>query len=167
MNEARAFKIPESVLVVIHTADHEVLLLERADRPGFWQSVTGSKDVEDEPLVETAVREVREETGIIVERRTPPVAAPVESVDIGALEDWRQSIRYDIYPHWRDRYPPGVTRNTEHWFSLCVPRNIAITLSPREHVRHEWLALEEAAARCFSKSNREAILQLLRRGGGV
>ncbi len=160
MNTPRPFKIPESVLVVIHTPEFEVLVLERADRPGFWQSVTGSKDAEDEPLAETAIREVREETGIIVERRTPPVAAPIERVGIEALVDWRRNIRYEIYPYWRDRYAPGVNRNTEHWFSLQVPRDIAITLNPREHLRYEWLALDAAAQRCFSSSNRDAILQL-------
>ena len=59
-------KIPESVLVVIHTPALEVLLIERADKPGYWQSVTGSKDTPDEPLVTTCVREVAEETGIAI-----------------------------------------------------------------------------------------------------
>jgi dihydroneopterin triphosphate diphosphatase len=155
-----AYKIPESVLVVIHTAAFEVLLLDRADHPGYWQSVTGSKDTEDEPLTDTAVREVREETGIIVERRHPPVAAPAESVDVQALVDWHRSVRYEIYPQWRHRYPPGITRNMEHWFSLQVPRDIVVTLNPREHLHFEWLPFEEAAVRCFSPSNRDAILQL-------
>jgi NUDIX domain-containing protein len=54
----KKFKIPISVLVVIHTPDLQVLLLERADHPGFWQSVTGSQD-EGETLRQTAAREVR------------------------------------------------------------------------------------------------------------
>jgi dATP pyrophosphohydrolase len=60
----RPWKIPESVLVVIHTPALDVLLIRRADANEFWQSVTGSKDVIDEPLALTAAREVAEETGI-------------------------------------------------------------------------------------------------------
>ena len=143
-------KIPESVLVVIHTADLEVLLIERADRPGFWQSVTGSLDRPDEPLLETATRELFEETGIV---------ADGERI---VLHDWHLSNIYEIYQTWRHRYAPGVTHNTEHVFSVRVPRDIPITLAPREHVRYAWLPLLEAADRCFSSSNAEAILQLPR-----
>lgn len=141
-----SYKIPESVLVVIHTADLQVLLIERADRPGFWQSVTGSLDSVDEALAATAARELFEETGI--------VAAPP------ALRDWQLSNVYEIYPVWRHRYAPGVTHNTEHVFSVEVARDTAITLSPREHLRYVWLPWLEAADRCFSSSNAEAILQL-------
>lgn len=144
-------KIPESVLVVIHTPELDVLIIERADRPGFWQSVTGSKDHLDEALAETAVREVREETGI---------AVGTDDVPARALLDWQHQIEYEIYPVWRHRYAEGVTRNTEHWFSLEVPHRVEVTLAPREHTAYRWLAYEEAAARCFSSSNREAILQL-------
>ncbi|WP_027794339.1 dihydroneopterin triphosphate diphosphatase [Paraburkholderia acidipaludis] len=144
-------KIPESVLVVIHTPQLDVLIIERADRPGFWQSVTGSKDRHDEPLAETAAREVAEETGIVVGSG---------GVSAEALLDWRHEIEYEIYPVWRHRYAPGVTRNTEHWFSLEVPLGTPIRLSPREHLAYLWLPYQEAAARCFSSSNREAILQL-------
>jgi dATP pyrophosphohydrolase len=143
-------KIPISVLVVIHTADLEVLLIERADRAGFWQSVTGSLDALDESLELAATRELFEETGI---------AADGETI---VLRDWGVSNIYEIYPTWRHRYAPGVTRNTEHVFSVCVPRDIPITLSPREHVAHAWLPLLDAADRCFSASNAEAILQLPR-----
>ncbi len=152
------YKIPESVLVVIHTEDLQVLLIERADKPGFWQSVTGSKDTEDEPLQQTAIREVAEETGIrIVDR---PLAA--NEVHTDNLKSWKLSNIYEIYPVWRHRYAPGVSRNTEHVFGLLVPRNVPITLAPREHLRHEWLPYREAADRCFSPSNAEAILQLPR-----
>jgi dATP pyrophosphohydrolase len=144
-------KIPESVLVVIHTPELDVLIIERADRPGFWQSVTGSKDRLDEPLIETAQREVAEETGIVVGS---------EGVPESGLVDWRHRIDYEIYPVWRHRYAEGVTRNTEHWFSLEVPHRIAVTLAPREHIAYLWLPYAEAAARCFSQSNREAVLQL-------
>jgi dihydroneopterin triphosphate diphosphatase len=159
------YKIPESVLVVIHTADREVLLIERADKPGYWQSVTGSKDSEDEPLIETAIREVGEETGIAVSLSLPrDVGEPwkMPAVSIKNLRDWQLSNIYDIYPVWRHRYAPGVIRNTEHVFGLLVPRDIPITLSPREHLDYCWLPYREAADKCFSPSNAEAILQLPR-----
>ncbi len=146
-------KIPESVLVVIHSADLQVLLIERADKPGFWQSVTGSKDALDEPLVETAVREVLEETGIRIGS---------EQVPLPHLRDWQLSNVYEIYPVWRHRYAPGVTHNTEHVFGLLVPRDIDVILAPREHLQYRWLPWREAADQCFSPSNAEAILQLPR-----
>ena len=130
MTPERPHKIPESVLVVIHTAALEVLLIERADKPGFWQSVTGSKDAVEEALAETAVREVGEETGIVVGSPEVPLAH---------LRDWQLSNIYDIYPVWQHRYAPGVTRNTEHVFGLRVPREVPITLAPREHLAHQWL----------------------------
>lgn len=144
------YKIPESVLVVIHTAHLEVLLIERAGNPGFWQSVTGSLDAPDEPLLATATRELFEETGI---------HADGERI---VLRDWQLSNVYEIYPVWRHRYAPGVTHNTEHVFSVEVPRDIAITLAPREHVDYVWLPYLAAADKCFSPSNAEAILQLPR-----
>ncbi|TCS36986.1 dihydroneopterin triphosphate pyrophosphatase [Paucimonas lemoignei] len=158
----KPYKIPESVLVVIHTADLDVLLIERADKAGYWQSVTGSKDREDEPLRQTAVREVFEETGIGVAEEGMPWAENPDAVPSHHLRDWRLSNIYEIYPVWRHRYAPGVVKNTEHVFGLLVPRGIAVTLSPREHVDHVWLPYREAADRCFSPSNAEAILQLPR-----
>ena len=149
----KPFKIPESVLVVIHTAEREVLLIERADHPGFWQSVTGSKDSVDEPLIDTVRREVEEETGIVVGSREVPLAE---------LRDWQLSNVYEIYPRWRHRYAPGVLHNTEQVFGLRVPRDVPITLSPREHLRHEWLDWRAAADKCYSPSNAEAVLQLPR-----
>jgi len=148
-------KIPESVLVVIHTAELEVLLIERADKPGFWQSVTGSKDALDEPNRVTAQREVFEETGIAIGSPEVPLAN---------LRDWQLRNVYEIYPVWRHRYAPGVTHNTEHVFGLRVPRGLPITLSPREHIALAWLPWREAADKCFSPSNAEAILQLPRFG---
>jgi dihydroneopterin triphosphate diphosphatase len=148
-----AHKIPESVLVVIHTPSLDVLLIERADKPGYWQSVTGSKDAIDEPLIDTCVREVAEETGIEI----GSVAVPFR-----ALRDWRLSNLYEIYPVWRHRYAPGVTHNTEHVFGLTVPAGTAVTLNPREHLHFAWLPWCEAADRCFSPSNAEAVLQLPR-----
>ncbi|NMM10691.1 MAG: dihydroneopterin triphosphate diphosphatase [Polaromonas sp.] len=142
----KRFKIPESVLVVIHTPQLEVLLIERADQPGFWQSVTGSKDMADEPFLQTALREVMEETGI--------VASSSQCLD------WGLSNVYEIYPVWRHRYAAGVTHNTEHVFGLRLPEVRAVTLNPREHTAWQWLPYRAAADRCFSPSNAEAILLL-------
>ena len=150
MTVAKPYKIPESVLVVIHTPDLRVLLIERADHPGFWQSVTGSKDHVDEAPAETARREVLEETGF-----------DVDAVG-GELRDWQLANVYDIYPHWQHRYAPGVTRNTEHVFGLQIPSALTPTLAPREHLSWVWLPWHEAADRCFSPSNAEAVLQLPR-----
>jgi dATP pyrophosphohydrolase len=152
----KPFKIPESVLVVIHTPDLQVLLIERADKPGYWQSVTGSKDHVDELPVETAIREVGEETGIVIGSAAVPLSA---------LRDWALSNVYEIYPVWRHRYAPGVTHNTEHVFGLTVPPGTSVTLAPREHLQHVWLPWQEAADRCFSPSNAEAVLHLPRLGG--
>ena len=148
-----AIKIPESVLVVIHSADLQVLLIERADHPGYWQSVTGSKDAVNEALATTAVREVAEETGIAIGSADVPLAN---------LRDWHLSNVYPIYPVWRHRYAPGVTHNTEHVFGLRVPRGVPVVLAPREHLNHAWLPWRQAADKCFSPSNAQAILQLPR-----
>ncbi len=156
MSTETAHKIPQSVLVVIHSPDLEVLLIERAKQPGFWQSVTGSKDHLNEDWALTAVREVAEETGITV--GSPRVPA-------SALRDWAIENVYEIYPVWRHRYAPGVTHNTERVFGLQVPRDTPITLAPREHTQHVWLPWQEAADRCFSPSNAEAILMLPRQVG--
>lgn len=144
------YKIPISVLVVIYTPKLDILILERADKSGFWQSVTGSLDTPDEPLAMAAAREVKEETGIDV------------TVDQAVLQDWKKSIEYEIYPYWRYRYAAHVLRNTEHWFGLEVPCIQAITLAAREHVQYRWLPYQEAAGKCFSRSNQEAILALPR-----
>ncbi len=150
---SRRLKIPRSVLVVIHTPALDVLLIERADRPGYWQSVTGSVDADDEPLEATARREVLEETGI-----------DVDAVG-GLLRDWQQRNVYEIYPQWRHRYGPGVTHNTEHVFGLTVPAGTPVVLSPREHLQQAWLPWDQAAGRCFSPSNAAAIRQLPRYAG--
>jgi dATP pyrophosphohydrolase len=151
MSGARRFKVPESVLVVIHTVALDVLLLERADAPGYWQSVTGSKDRPGESLVATCIREVAEETGIVIGSAAVPLAS---------LVDWQLANVYEIYPVWRHRYADGVTRNTEHVFGLEVGADTAVRLAPREHLRFDWLDWRAAADRCFSPSNAEAILQL-------
>ena len=148
-----ACKIPQSVLVVIHTPALDVLLLRRADSVQFWQSVTGSKDHVEESWEETAMREVLEETGL--DCRPGPGCA-------GRLADWSLENVYEIYPQWRHRYADGVTHNTEHLFGLLVPEPTPVVLQPREHTAQRWLPWREAADTCFSPSNAEAILMLPR-----
>jgi len=138
-----SYKIPISTLVVVYTPDLEVLLIERADFPDHWQSITGSQEP-GESLAETARRELREETGI-------------DADAYGGVVDWRMRNEFEIYRQWSQRYPPGTTHNMEHVFGLEVPGRIPVTLAPREHLRHEWLPWREAAARCFSWTNRAAI----------
>jgi dihydroneopterin triphosphate diphosphatase len=142
-------KIPESVLVVIYTETREVLLIERADHPGFWQSVTGSKDKEEEDLRVTCQREVFEETGI---RAVP-----------GDFEDLQIQNRYEIYPHWRARYAAGVTHNLEHVFALKLKAPCPISLAPMEHLSHQWLGFQDAAEKCFPWTNVAAIKECARR----
>ena len=96
------------------------------------------------------MRELREETGI-------------DAADYGGVIDWDLSNIYEIYPQWRYRYAPGVTRNTEHVFALEVPITVPVVLAPQEHLRHLWLPWRDAAARCFSWTNRDAILLLPQR----
>lgn len=146
-----AFKIPESVLVVVHTAALNVLLIRRADTAAdYWQSVTGSKDHADEPFAQTAAREVLEETGI--DALAPDCC----------LTDWELENVYAIYPQWLHRYAPGVSHNQERVFGLRVPSHLTVHLNPREHTAHDWHDWREAAQRCFSSSNAEAILLLPR-----
>ncbi len=142
-----AFKIPESVLVVVHTARLDVLLLERAAQPGFWQSVTGSREPDDLDLRTTAERELSEETGLVQ----------------GTLTDWRLTNRYEIWPQWRARYAPGVTHNTEHVFGFLVDSPTVATLDPAEHTAQLWLPWQAAMTKTFSPTNRDAIWQLQRR----
>jgi len=139
------FKLPVSVLVVIHTTDLQVLLLERADHPGWWQSVTGSQDA-GESLAQTAAREVLEETGL----------------DVGdyVLTDWGYRNVYEIYACYRHRYAPGTTHNTEHVCGLQLPAPAPVQLAPREHLNFQWLPWRAAAGRCFSPSNAAAIRRL-------
>lgn len=139
------YKLPISVLVVVHTADLRVLLLERADFPEHWQSITGSQEA-GETLEQTARRELREETGIDSQRYT--------------LVDWQLCNRYEIFPKWRHRYAPGTTHNVEHVFGLETPEPVAVKLAPREHLRFEWLPWQAAAEKVFSWSNRDAIIKL-------
>jgi dATP pyrophosphohydrolase len=142
-----AFKLPESVLVVVHTPALDVLLMERAANPGFWQSVTGSREPDDPDLAATARRELLEETGL----------------SVGTLTDWRLENRYEIWPQWRARYAPDVTHNTEHVFGFLVPEVAVATLDPAEHTAQIWLPWQQAMEKVFSPSNRDAIWQLPKR----
>lgn len=143
------YKIPISALVLVHTPDLRVLLLERADFPDHWQSVTGSQEP-GETLTETATRELMEETGIV-------------ATDYGGVIDWELSNVFEIFPKWRQRFPLGTTHNAEHVFALCVPEPMRVKLAPDEHSRYAWLSWRKAAAQCFSWSNRAAIEALPRR----
>ncbi|MBK9114059.1 MAG: dihydroneopterin triphosphate diphosphatase [Betaproteobacteria bacterium] len=137
------YKIPVSALVVVYTPQLDVLLIERADFPDHWQSVTGSQEP-GEALVATATRELREETGI-------------DAAAYGGVEDWQMHSDFEIYPQWAWRYPPGTTHNAEHVFGLRVPAPVPVALAPREHLTHLWLPWRDAAAKCFSWTNRAAI----------
>jgi dATP pyrophosphohydrolase len=144
------FKTPISALVLIHTVDLQVLIMERADKPGYWQSVTGSLEQAETPL-QTAIREVQEETGLDAAKYT--------------LQDWHASNIYEIYPHWRHRYAPEVTHNTEHLFGLLLPEPLPIKMAPDEHVQYEWVDWREAAKRVFSWTNVDALSKLGERHG--
>lgn len=139
------YKIPVSVLIVIYTTDLQVLLLERADHPGYWQSVTGSQN-DGETFQQTALREIKEETGL--------------NAFEYQLLDWETENRYEIFKEWRWRYAPGITHNTEHVFSLCLPEIKPITIAPKEHLGYLWLPWQQAADKVFSWSNAEAIRNL-------
>ena len=144
----KPLKYPVSALVVLHDKDGNILLIERTAPQGFWQSVTGSLE-EGERIEETAWREVWEETGI--------------RLADGQLENWHDSTVYEIYHHWRHRYPKGVFENREHIFSAQIPRDTPIMLQPDEHVAYGWFSAEEAAEKVFSPSNKRAILELVKR----
>lgn len=146
----KPYKVPVSALILIYTRDLQVLLLERADKPGFWQSVTGSLEAGETPR-DAAIREVKEETGL-----------DALAYD---FEDWQASNVYEIYPHWRYRYAPGVTENTEHLFGLCLPSPVPVTLAPDEHLRYSWVDWQVAAKRVFSWTNVDALRRLGARHG--
>jgi dATP pyrophosphohydrolase len=141
----KKYKTPISALVLIHTPDLQVLIMERADKAVFWQSVTGSIEDSETPL-QAAIREVFEETGLDATQYD--------------LQDWHASNVYEIYPHWRHRYAPGIIENTEHLFGLELPSPLPIKLSPNEHIQYEWVDWREAAKRVFSWTNVDALKRL-------
>ncbi len=144
------FKTPVSALVLIYTKDLQILIMERADKAGYWQSVTGSLEQGETPI-QAAIREVQEETGLDATQYD--------------LQDWQASNIYEIYPHWRHRYAPDVTHNTEHLFGLELPSPLPIKLAPDEHLRYEWVDWREAAKRVFSWTNIDALSKLGERHG--
>lgn len=150
MTKRTQYKTPISTLVLIHTVDLQVLIMERADKAGFWQSVTGSLEANETPR-DAAIREVYEETGLNALQYD--------------LQDWQTSNVYEIYPHWRHRYAPGITENTEHLFGLCLPKRLEIAMAPDEHVRYEWVNWRDAIPRVFSWTNVEALRLLALRNG--
>jgi dihydroneopterin triphosphate diphosphatase len=150
-----AYKTPVSALILIYTSDLQVLIMERADKAGFWQSVTGSLEVLADGSLEAnrdaAIREVLEETGLI-------------ATDY-KFSDWQLSNVYEIYPHWRHRYAPDITHNTEHVFGLELPAALPVQLAEDEHLRYEWVDWRVAAQRVFSWTNVEALRELGERNG--
>ncbi|WP_340676521.1 dihydroneopterin triphosphate diphosphatase [Paraglaciecola sp.] len=136
------WRIPESALIVIFNNSGQVLMLQRNDDPLFWQSVTGTREVNETPI-QTAQREVFEETGI----------------DITALSyqliDCQQTNQYEIRPRWRHRYPPDALINTEYVFALQVADEQRIILT--EHSAFLWLSKPQAMEKVWSPSNKDAI----------
>ena len=122
------------------------ILLLPPDQPGEgWRPPGGGLEPR-ESMADCARREVLEETGIDAAR--------------GRLERWSLVYTFEIYPHWRHRFAPGVLQNVEHVFALELALRPAVRIAPDEHVAFMWLPWREAAARCFSWSNRDAIVML-------
>lgn len=139
----QVYRRPESVLVLIYDTQHQVLLLERSDVAGYWQSVTGSLEPGETPA-QAARRELFEETGLSESRSHP-------------LQDLRRQVRFTIPPRWQHRFAPHITTNLEHQFALQVPAGTPVRLSPDEHLRAAWLSAGQALKQVSSWSNREAI----------
>ncbi len=135
-----AYKRPESVLVLVYTRNSEVLLMRRHQPKDFWQSVTGSLETDETPL-QAARRELQEETGLASQ----------------GLKDCHHSHSFEIYPLWRHRYAPGVTRNREHVFRLCLPSRMDISIDRKEHETFVWLNKHDALKRVSSYTNKDAI----------
>ena len=136
-----SYKRPESVLVVIYTASGQTLLLKR-NRPVFWQSITGSLKWPDESAPDAAYRELEEETGIHAS---------------SGWRNWHHRYSFPILPEYRHRYAPGVSDNKEHLFSLELPETCQPVLSDAEHSSGLWLPIEDAIAKVWSWSNRDAL----------
>lgn len=142
----KRLKRPESVLVVIHTATPDFLLLNRLS-PAFWQSVTGSMHWEETAPLETAVREVEEETGL--------------AVSPDQLQDWGHTSQFEILPQFSHRYADDVTHNREHLFSLCLETAVPITINPKEHSEYRWVDANQALEMTWSWSNRDGIQRVI------
>jgi len=132
------------VLVVVHTADADILLLRRRAPFEFWQSVTGSLE-RNESAAAAARRELLEETGLS---------------DEGELVATGVTRSFTIDPRWRDRYPAGVSENTEHEWRYRLPARRDIAIDAAEHSAYRWVPLAEAASMVWSATNRQALLDL-------
>jgi len=137
----KAFKRPESVLVLVCTQQGEILLMERTRPLGFWQSVTGSLRW-GEQAASAARRELLEETGLRAGQ---------------GLVDLHDGKTFPIRPPWRARYAPQVRRNREHWFVYELRSRQTIRLSRSEHRQFRWLPAATALQRASSWTNRELI----------
>ena len=121
-------------------------MLQRDDDPDFWQSVTGTLEP-GESAIQTAIREVGEETGIDV------VSGNYQVVDC------RQANQFEIRSIWSHRYAPGTRFNTEYVFSLQVHGTESIRLT--EHLQYQWLSKSHAIERVWSDTNKQAILRFV------
>lgn len=143
----QTFKKPESVLVVIYCQTTlRCLMMQRKDDPNFWQSVTGSLENNELPI-ETAIREVYEETGIDI------VGSNLSLVDA------KHVVEFEIFPQFRHRYAPQVKINKEHWFYLPLTTEVKPMLS--EHLAYQWMSIQDAANLTSSPNNREAIKKIV------
>ena len=136
---------PVSVLVVVHTDDH-ALLLRRTSPFDFWQSITGSLQ-DGESHADAARRELAEETGL---------------TDEGELKYTGVSRQFAIDPRWRDKFGPGVVENVEFEWRYRLPSAASIQLSDREHSAFEWSPIADAIERVWSWTNRDALKGLAR-----
>ena len=137
------YKNNQSVLVVIYAkSSNRVLMLQRQDDSTFWQSVTGTLEANETPRA-TAIREVWEEVGLKIEENST------------ALFDCKESIEFEIFPHFRYKYAPNVTHCREYWFLLAMEQEFELVLS--EHLAYQWVSPEKAIQMTKSSNNAEAI----------
>lgn len=137
------YKNPHSILTVIYAENTgRVLMLQRQDDPDFWQSVTGTIEPNETPF-ETAVREVKEETGIDIFAQNL------------SFYDCKHTVEFEIFPQFRYKYAPHISHCTEHWFLLALPEEVAPTLT--EHLAFQWLPKKQAIELTKSPNNAQAI----------
>ncbi len=137
-------KIPISTQIIVFTNQKQILLLQRKDNPNYWQSVTGSLEINEAPR-DCAIRELYEETNLN--------AYQYNFFSLGHMN------QYTIYPEWRHRYEDGVNNNTEHLFALQLPKKENIIINKEEHLSYKWLNLEDAIKKVFSWTNRKALIK--------
>jgi len=136
------YRIPESALTIVYNQSGQVLVMQRNDDPEFWQSVTGTLEQDESPM-ETASREVLEETSIDITQCAYQ------------LIDCQKINAYEIRDRWKHRYPPDTPFNTEHVFAVEVADGQVISLT--EHSAYLWLDKLSAMQKVWSDTNREAI----------